>query len=138
MKDRLILQQHMPYSTMINEALAFCEFMLAHSPTLYPFALMSADNALHCIFLPASDQHAKPQMIESLQSQIESSRNPNTQTSALLVYSAILRDSEEDDTDALVFTITDSQGHNTITIYPYEHQQDGIRLKPPYTCDFSD
>ncbi|MGB3725437.1 MAG: hypothetical protein WA981_06695 [Glaciecola sp.] len=138
MKQSLILQQHIPFASMIYKALDFCEVMLSHSDTLYPFAVLSIGNDMQCVFTPTSQQHAPESMIEALQLRINERKLFAKSTVSLLVYPAIISHPEQYDSDALVFTITDSAGKNNVTIYPYCMNKHGITVNKPYTCDFSD
>jgi hypothetical protein len=140
MRSRLILQQHMAHAQMINKALKFCESMLTRSDLLYPFALLCEQNHTTCIFTPHSSQLAPPQMIESLQTQIERYQklSNNQQSVSLLVYCATVSQPKSPDCDVLVMLVSDSQKQNTIAIYPYQQSSNGIKISQPYTCDFSD
>ena len=138
MKQNLILRQHIPFASMIYKALDFCEIMLSQSSTLYPFAVLSIENDVQCIFTPTSNQNASEGMIEDLQLRINERKLFSESTVSLLVYSALIEHPGESDTDALVFTITDSAGKNNVTIYPYSVTNYGITVSKPYTCDFSD
>jgi hypothetical protein len=141
MRPQLILQQHSSYSYLINNALHFCESVLRHTDVLYPFALL-ADNTpkseISCIFIPHNDQLAQPHMIESLQAQIETQKVMGVEYVSVLVYAAAVNQANTAAAEALVFTITDTQGHNTVAIYPYEHVENGIKISPPCTCNFLD
>lgn len=141
MHSHLILQQHLPYAHMISNALDFCESMLARSDTLYPFALVTDNNSnsdISCIFIPHKDQRVQPHMIESLQKQIETHKVLGSESASVLVYAAEITHPNSTESNALVFTITDSQGQNTVSIYPYKHVQNGITISQPCTCNFSD
>ncbi len=138
LKSGMILKQHIPYAATINRALDFCENMLVRSRVLYPFAVLSIDNDLHCIFVPSETQHAESGMIEQLQERINERKLFAENAVSLLVYSATVMNPNKREVDALVFTITDKQGQNTVTIYPYKHVETGIKIFAPYTCDFSD
>ncbi|MFT6270241.1 MAG: hypothetical protein ACJAVV_003070 [Alphaproteobacteria bacterium] len=141
MKTRLNLQQPLPYALMIGKALDFCEFMLTRSEILYPFALVTDNNNhsdVNCIFVPHKNQLAQPHMIESLQEQIETHKTLTADSASVLVYAAEITHPNATEPEALVFTITDSQGHNTVSIYPYKHVKGGIKISHPCTCNFSD
>lgn len=138
MKNRLILQQHALYTSMIENALDFCKAMLARSCTVYPFALITIENDIRCVFAPYTDQKATPLMIEDLQAQLDLRQKIAKNSVNLLVYSATVTHPNATESDALVFTINDTQGHNTLTIYPYQLIPSGIKIQQPYTCDFSD
>lgn len=138
MGNRFILQEHVPYSDMVTCALDLCESMLSHSCTLYPFAVIKVDNYLQCIFVPNTDQLAKPHMIEDLQAQLELEQEGVKDSANLIVYAANVTQSNDTQTDALVFAINDSEGQNTVTIYPYRHLASGIKIEKPYTCNFPD
>lgn len=138
MKARPILPHHMPLADMIREALDFCESMLMRSGTLHPFALLTANNDIHCVFLPHTDQAAPSNMIESLQAQLKDHTKLDTDYTSVLVYAADVNHPSAVESDALVFTITDTQGHNTITLYPYKRTSKGIDISHPCTCDFLD
>lgn len=77
-------------------------------------------------------------MIEDLQAQLDLRQKIAKNSVNLLVYSATVTHPNATESDALVFTINDTQGHNTLTIYPYQLIPSGIKIKQPYTCDFSD
>lgn len=138
MKNSLILQQHLAYSVMIENALDFCSAMLTRSSTMYPFAATAQDSNIDCIFVPSPDQKATPHMIEDLQAQLDSHHKAAKNAVNLLVYSATVTQPEGTESDVLVFTLNDTQGHNTVTIYPYQHVPSGIKISQPYTCNFSD
>lgn len=138
MKNRFILQEHVPYSDMLTRALDFCESMLTRSCTLYPFAVINVDNSIQCIFVPNADQLAKSHMIEDLQAQLELEQKGVKDSANLIVYAAKVTQADDTRSDALVFTINDSQGQNTVTIYPYRHVASGIKIDKPYTCNFPD
>lgn len=132
------MQQHLPLAHMIGGALDFCESMLSRSDMLYPFALISANNEIQSIFSPHEGQLAHSSMIESLQTQISAHKSIEPEYSSVLVYAADIRQSSIIEKDALILTITDSQGHNTITLYPYTRVKGGIKISQPCTCDFPD
>lgn len=138
LKSGMILRHHIPYAATIKRTLDFCENMLSRSHVLYPFAVLSIDNDLHCVFVPSETQHAETGMIEKLQGRINERKLFAENAVSLLVYSATVMHPNKKEIDAIVFTITDSQGHNTVTIYPYKHVETGIKIYAPYTCDFSD
>lgn len=138
MNKSLILKQHMPYAQIISKALAFSQSMLTYSCTLYPYAVLSIDNDINCVFVPSDGQEASSGMIEDLQQQINERKLFAENAVSLLVYSATVTHPDRSSSDALVFTITDSQGQNTVTIYPYNRNKTGIKFYRPYTCDFSD
>lgn len=138
MKNRLILKEHVPYADMVECALDFCESMLVRSCTLYPFAVITSDSDIRCIFVPNTGQLAKSHMIEDLQAQLEVEQKAVKDSTNLIVYAATVAQADNTEGDALVFTINDSQGHNTLTIYPYKHIASGIKIGQPYTCNFPD
>jgi len=138
MNNRLILQQHAPYATMLNKSLDFCELLLSRSSLLYPFALTTVENEIHCVFVPSNAQSANSEMIEALQILLDEHQKTAKNSANLLVYPATVTHPNSTECDALIFAINDTQGHNTVTIYPYEHVENGIKIKQPYTCDFSD
>lgn len=138
MKARPILPQHMPLAHMISEALDFCESMLARSAVLHPFALLTANNDIHCVFVPHTNQLAQSNMIESLQQQLQNHLKYDIEHASVLVYAADINHPGAAENDALVFTITDTQGHNTITLYPYQRTPKGIKISQPCTCNFLD
>jgi hypothetical protein len=138
MKERFILQQHLPLAHMISGALDFCESMLLRSDMLYPFALICTNNEIHSIFANDEGQLAHGAMIESLQAQIQAHKNIEPRYASVLVYAADIKQASIPDTDALVLTITDSQGHNTIALYPFTRVNSGIKISQPCTCDFPD
>ena len=138
MNKSLILKQHIPYAQIIAKALAFSETMLSQSNTLYPYAVLSIDNDINCVFVPSDDQQASKGMIEELQEQINERKLFAQNAVSLLVYSATVTRPDRSVSDALIFTITDSQGQNTVTVYPFKRTQAKLKIYTPYTCDFSD
>ena len=134
----MILQQHIPYAGVIEKSLDFCQDLLCRSNILYPFALLSIDCDLHCVFVPNHSQHTTGGLIEDLQAQIDERKLFAENAVSLLVYTATVTHPNKEESDAIVMTITDSQGYNTVTIYPYKKVQTGIKIFAPYTCDFSD
>ncbi len=123
---------------MISRAIDFCEIILNRNAVLYPFAVLSRETDLECVFVPNKQQQSTPNMIEELQNLMLKQTANNKPVTSLLVYSATVTYPHRLGSDALVFIITDSQGYNTITIYPYQHMDKGIEIDRPYTCDFSD
>jgi hypothetical protein len=138
MRNDFILQQHMPYVQMISKALDFSESMLIRSTTLYPFAVCTTRNEINCVLLPSEVQFAQTKMIEALQAHMESQKGLSTESASLLVYDATVDQGTSPDTQALVFTITDTQGHNSVIMYSYRRSPNGIIFGQPFTCDFSD
>ena len=138
MKNRFILKEHAPYSDMVARALDFCESILVRTCTLYPFAVITVNDDIHCIFVPNADQLASSHMIEDLQSQLEAEQKVAKDSANLIVYAANVMQADNTQSDALVFMINDSQGYNTLTIYPYSHVAGGIKIGQPYTCNFPD
>ena len=134
----MILNQHIPYAEVIKRTLDFCDTMLSHSSVMYPFAVLSIDNDLHSVFVPSDHQYANPGMIEKLQSRINERKLFAENAVSILVYTATVTNLQKQESEALVFTLTDSQGQNTVTIYPYKHVNTGIKIFSPYTCDFPD
>jgi len=116
-KNSLILKQHLPYADMINRALDFSASMLSRSKTLYPFAVLSANNDMSCLFASNDNQYAESGLIEELQQQITQQNLLLENTIGVLVYSANVIHPNTKESDALVFTITDSQGHNLSLIH---------------------
>mgnify|MGYP001050810084 CR=1 FL=1 len=147
LKNSLILKQHMPYAAMISKAIDFSEWMLSNTDTLYPFAVLTIGNDLQCVFAPADGQEATAGMIEELGVRLAEQKIYAEEAAGVLVYSATVCASHQqnelqggfkEETDAIVLTITDSAGKNTVTIYPYSRTPQGINISKPYTCDFSD
>lgn len=138
MKHSLILKQHIPFAEMILKALDFSEVILTRSASLYPFAVLSIDNDVQCIFSQENKQLADTGMIEDLQNRINERKLFAESAISLLVYSATITEPNHLQTDALVLTMTDSSGKNNVTIYPYTLKQCNILFAKPYTCDFSD
>lgn len=134
----MILHQHAPFASMMCKAIAFCETMLSISDVLYPFAVLAIDNDIQCVFTPNSEQEATEGMIEELEVRINERKVFAESAVSLLVYSATIKHATRESTDAIVFTITDSAGKNTVTVYPYALTLNGIKFEKPYTCDFSD
>jgi hypothetical protein len=137
----MILKQNIPYAALIYSALDLCDLMLARSNTLYPFAVISIDNDVQSVFTQSKDGHAPSGMIEELEMQLCEQRIMAESSVSVLVYSATItsphsRDNEQ--SDAIVFNITDSNGKNTITLYPYTNESNRMKLGAPFTCDFSD
>lgn len=138
MKSRPKLEQHLPLVNMISIAKDFCESMLRCSDSLYPFAVMATNTDVRCIFTPCEGQYAQTNMIESLQTQIEGYKSLDLDLASLLVYAADIVHPDNSESKALVFTITDTQGHNNLTIYPFERTKTGLVIRKPSTCDFLD
>lgn len=128
----------MPYAAVINLALEFCTTMLTRSSVLYPFAVFSEEDQNHSIFIPSDNQYAGSDMIEALQSQIDERRTHSENGVSVMVYCASVSHPNQVETDALILTITDSDGHNTVTVYPYQNIETGLKISAPYTCDFPD
>lgn len=147
LKNSLILKQHMPYAAMISKAIDFSEWMLSNTGTLFPFAVLTIGNDLQCVFAPADGQDATAGMIEELGVRIAEQKIYAEEAVGVLVYSATVcanhkhshsKGAFTEETDAIVLTISDSAGKNTVTIYPYTRTPRGIIIAKPYTCDFSD
>lgn len=134
----MILQQHVPFASMVYKALAFSETMLSMSNVLYPFAVLNVGSDMQCVFTPNTEQEATHGMIEELEARINERRVFAQAAVSLLVYSATIKHTVRGTTDAIVFTIIDSAGKNTVTVYPYAVTSSGIKIEKPYTCDFSD
>ncbi|MBT1450422.1 hypothetical protein KJ365_05965 [Glaciecola sp. XM2] len=134
----MILKQNIPYAALIYSALDLCEVMLTRSQTLYPFAVMSIENDIQSVFPLDMDDQAQGGMIENLQLQLAERRMYTENTISLLVYAATVSTPMGEHSDAIIFNITDSNGENTVTLYPYFHEQECIKLGAPFTCDFSD
>jgi hypothetical protein len=140
----MILKQQVRYASMIERALALCEVMLSRSETLYPFAVLSVDNNVHCIFLNDEDygnRHpngAHFGMIEKLEQQLALYKVQTKSAIGMLVYAATIRTPDKEEKDGLMFSICDANGENTLTLYPYEFEQNSITIGKPFTCDFSD
>ena len=134
---KLVLKENMRFAELIKQALDFSELCLNKSDSLYPFALMSIDNAFECIFLDNEEDPVPNNMIEKLEAKV-SNRMIHTQSCmAVVVYAISVVGQNSHCSDALMFSISDSSGANTMTIYPYKRVNKTIRFKPPYTCDFS-
>lgn len=144
MKHKMILKQQVQFAPMIQRALNLCEIMLSRSETLYPFAVVSVNGDTHCIFLNDEDYDSKHPngahfgMIEKLEQQLAFHRMQTKSTIGMLVYAATIRTPNKEEKDGLMFSICDSDGENTLTLYPYEFQQNSITIGKPFTCDFSD
>ncbi|MGQ8364865.1 hypothetical protein [Glaciecola sp. 1036] len=137
MKPNVILKQNIPYANLINSALSLCDIMLAHSPILYPFAVISIDKDVQCVFSEHDGQETPQDLIEALEDQLNAQRLMAEDAVGILVYAATISQPDGLEDDALVLNITDSAGCNTITVYPYMHIGRKIELGLPYTCDFS-
>lgn len=144
MKHKMILKQQVRYASMIERALTLCEVMLSRSETLYPFAVLSVDDDVHSIFLNDEDcDNRHPNgahfgMIEKLEQQLALYKVQTKSTIGLLVYAATIRTPDKEEKDGLMFSICDANGENTLTLYPYEFEQNSITIGKPFTCDFSD
>lgn len=138
MKTNMILKQHVPYAALIYSALDLCEVMLTRTHTLFPFAALVIEDDVQCVFADEHDEASQGGMIEGLQSQLTERIMYSENTIGLVVYSATIFTAQGEESDAIVFNITDSNGENTITLYPYFYEQGFIRLGVPFTCDFSD
>jgi len=144
LKHKMILKQQVQYASMIDRALNLCEVMLTRSETLYPFAVLSIDKQIQCVFLDDEDyknQHtsgAQFGMIEKLERQLAKGKVQANSAIGMLVYAATIRTSQEEEKDALMFSICDANGENTLTLYPYEFEVNSIKIGKPFTCDFSD
>lgn len=118
--------------------------MLSRSETLYPFAVLSVDKELHCIFLDDEDYDNKHPngahfgMIERLEELLALYKIQTKSAIGMLVYAATIRTPVKEEKDGLMFSICDSNGENTLTLYPYEFEQNSITIGKPFTCDFSD
>ncbi|MBF7071974.1 hypothetical protein ISG33_00990 [Glaciecola sp. MH2013] len=140
----MILKEHIQHAELIDKALTLCETMLSHCEMLYPFAVLSVDDQVQCLFLDDSDtknQHpngASFGMIEKLERLININKIHAENAVGLLVYAATLRSEDNNETDGLMFSLCDSNGENTLSLYPYSYEGDSIALGKPYTCDFSD
>jgi hypothetical protein len=144
MKHNMILKDQVQYADVIDKALHLCRIMLSRSETLYPFAVISIDKDIQCIFLEDKDCLSKHPngahfgMIEKLERQIAIQKIQAKSAVSLLVYAATLKSPDAKETDGLMFSISDSSGENTLTLYPYEFEINSIKLGKPFTCDFSD
>ena len=140
----MFLKQQVKYASMIDRALSLCEIMLNQSQTLYPFAALSIDNHVHCIFLEdtLTDKQqpngAQFEMIEQLERQISISKTQAKSAIGMLVYAATISSPQQEDKDGLMLSICDADGENTLTLYPYEFDGKSISIGKPFTCDFSD
>ncbi|MFC4700367.1 hypothetical protein ACFO4O_09380 [Glaciecola siphonariae] len=138
LKPNMILKQNIPYAALIYSALDLCDIMLTRSSTLYPFAVMSIDNDVQCVFTPNLNEHPQNGMIEDLSAQCREQRLLAENAISVIVYCATISTPQGDESDAIVFNITDSNDKNTVTLYPYEHDTNAIKLGIPFTCDFAD
>lgn len=138
MKTNMILKQNIPFANLINTALDLCNVMLSKSETLYPFAVVSIDNDVQCVFTATQEQEARSGMIEDLEQQLSYRRLMAKDAVGILVYAATIAEPGGQHSNALVFSITDTGGKNTITVYPYSQNPTSISLGRPFTCDFSD
>nr|WP_241664429.1 hypothetical protein [Ningiella ruwaisensis] len=136
MKPNMILKQNIPYAALIYSALDVCELMLARSSTLYPFAVVSIENDIQCVFTDTKDEHAQSGMIEVLEERLAEHRIIAENAISVLVYAATITTQKATESEAIVFNITDSNGENTVTLYPYIQQKNTIRLGTPFTCNF--
>ncbi|WP_395344808.1 hypothetical protein PN836_008605 [Ningiella sp. W23] len=136
----MILKQNIPYAALIYSALDLCDIMLRHCSIVYPFAVISIDNDVQSIFSSDSNQYAHTGMIEELEKRLCEHRLVAESAVSVLVYVATVSDEDKADdfSDAIVFNITDNNGNNTITLYPYTSERDKIKLGSPFTCNFSD
>lgn len=138
MKHRLILKQHLPFAAMIHSALDFCETMLSQSSTLYPFAVLSIDHDVQCIFTPHHDHQDTTGLIENLQERVSERKLFVESAHSLIGYCATIEQESDSQSDAVVFCISHSDGNNNLTIYPYQRMKTGISFGQPYVCNFSD
>jgi hypothetical protein len=143
-KHKMIMKQQVQYASMIDRALNLCEVMLSRSETLYPFAVLSIDKQIHCVFLDDTDyqnQHlngAHFGMIEKLERQLAIGKIQAKSAIGMLVYAATITSPQQEENDALMFSICDANGENTLTLYPYEFEVNSIKIGKPFTCDFPD
>ncbi len=144
MKHKIILKQQVKYAPMIETALSLCEIMLSRSETLYPFAVISEDGNAHCIFLNDDDYDSRHpndahfSMIEKLEQQLAVYKMRTHSTTGMLVYAATIRTPLREEKDGIMFSICDADGANILTLYPYEFEENSIKIGKPFTCDFSD
>ncbi len=138
MKTNMILKQNIPFANLINSALDLCKIMLSKSTTLYPFAVVSIDNDIQCVFTANQEQEARAGMIEELEQQLSYRRLMAKDAVGILVYAATISEPGGENSNALVFSITDTGGKNTVTVYPYNQDKSSISLGRPFTCDFTD
>lgn len=134
----MILKQNIPYAALIYSALDLCDIMLARSSILYPFAVVSIDNDVQCVFTDSRGEHAKGGLIEDLSTQLSDLRLLAENSISVLVYAAVIATPEGEESDAIVFNITDTNDQNTVTLYPYMCERDTLKLGVPFTCDFAD
>ena len=134
----MILKQNIPYAALIYSALDLCDIMLARSDILYPFAVVSIENDVQCVFTKSLEDLPTGGMIEDLETQLCEQRMMAENIISILVYAAVITTPQGKESDAIVFNITDSDGKNTVTLYPYTHELNTIRLGAPFTCNFSD
>lgn len=134
----MILKQNIPYAALIYSALDLCDIMLRHSNTVYPFAVMSIDNDVQCVFSAQKDHELASGLIEDLSAQTRDLQMLSENAISVIVYCATVASPKGKESDAIVFNITDSNGKNTITLYPYKHEAHAIVLGTPFTCDFAD
>lgn len=134
---KMILQENMRYASLITRALDFCEVCLTHTTSLYPFALVSINNTTQSIFVEDECELSSSKMIEELETLIKQKIGQPETSIGLLVYAVTVMTPENQQSDAVMMSISDSTGANTMTIYPYQRNQGKIVIGTPYTCDFS-
>ncbi len=134
----MMLKENIPYANLIYSALDLCKIMLAKSAQLFPFAVVSIDNDVQCVFSQFEGESAQAGMIEELQDQVSNIRLTASNTIGILVYAATVSNPNGNESDALVISITDSSGNNTITLYPYTLRDNTVELSSPFTCNFLD
>jgi hypothetical protein len=140
----MIMKQQVQYTSMIDRALKLCDVMLSRSETLYPFAVLSIDKQIHCVFLDDTDfQNQHPNgahfgMIEKLERQLALGKIQAQSAIGMLVYAATITSPQQEENDALMFSICDANGENTLILYPYRFEVKSIKIGKPFTCDFSD
>jgi hypothetical protein len=143
-KHKMIMKQQVQYTSMIDRALKLCDVMLSRSETLYPFAVLSIDKQIHCVFLDDTDfQNQHPNgahfgMIEKLERQLALGKIQAQSAIGMLVYAATITSPQQEENDALMFSICDANGENTLILYPYRFEVKSIKIGKPFTCDFSD
>ena len=144
MKHKMLLKNQAGHASIIDQALSLCEIMLSRSETLYPFAVISLDNDVQCLFLEDEDCDNKHPngahfgMIEKLERKIATLKIQTRSAIGMLVYAATIRTPSQQENDGLMFSICDASGENTLTLYPYEFELNSIKIGKPFTCDFSD
>lgn len=138
MKTRTILEQQNQFAPMISMGLDFSEIILKRYQSLYPFALCSVGSSVQSIFPPAGYGDYEHNIIEQLQGNIARIQATTTSTACLMVYAVSTLFENGEFKDALIFSISDTDLKNTLTMYPYSLNNGDVVFEMPYTCDFYD